>query len=61
MDEIMSTDCYLQMFAKHLVSASRCSFFLVDEEKNELYADFFDEGLVDDEGVPVFVKKDQIR
>ncbi|XP_033761202.1 cAMP and cAMP-inhibited cGMP 3',5'-cyclic phosphodiesterase 10A-like [Pecten maximus] len=46
---------------KDLVKADRCSLFLVDNEKEELYANYFDEGAKSTVGVPVFEKKDMIR
>ncbi|KAK6621638.1 hypothetical protein RUM44_001445 [Polyplax serrata] len=36
-------------FAQHLVEADRASLFLIDPEKNELYARLFDFGLSDEE------------
>lgn len=48
-------------FTKDLVNADRCSLFLVDEDKQELYADIFDEGVKDEEGKDVFTKKSMIR
>lgn len=49
------------MYTKGLVNADRASLFLVDEEKQEMYADYFDDGKVDEENRPVFEKKAQIR
>ncbi|OWF36192.1 cAMP and cAMP-inhibited cGMP 3',5'-cyclic phosphodiesterase 10A-like [Mizuhopecten yessoensis] len=46
---------------KDLVKADRCSLFLVDDEKEELYANYFDEGAKSGIGVPVFEKKEMIR
>ena len=63
-DEMTSTDLLVQkimMFTKDLVSADRCSMFLVDEENNQLYADYFDEGLKAETGQSVIAKKCQIR
>lgn len=48
-------------FTKKLVNADRISMFLVDEEKEELYADYFDEGEKDEHGNVVLNKKAQIR
>ncbi|XP_060064036.1 cAMP and cAMP-inhibited cGMP 3',5'-cyclic phosphodiesterase 10A-like [Ylistrum balloti] len=63
-DEMTSTDLLVQkimMFTKNLVSADRCSMFLVDEETNELYADYFDEGKKTEDGQSIISKKSQIR
>ncbi|XP_033761049.1 cAMP and cAMP-inhibited cGMP 3',5'-cyclic phosphodiesterase 10A-like [Pecten maximus] len=63
-DEMTSTDLLVQkimMFTKNLVNADRCSMFLVDEETNELYADYFDEGLKTEDGQSIISKKTQIR
>ncbi|XP_074657993.1 cAMP and cAMP-inhibited cGMP 3',5'-cyclic phosphodiesterase 10A-like [Tubulanus polymorphus] len=51
----------IMTFAKNLVCANRCSLFLVDREKQEIYADLFDEGIIDAENQPVYTKKEQIR
>ncbi|XP_072178448.1 cAMP and cAMP-inhibited cGMP 3',5'-cyclic phosphodiesterase 10A-like [Diadema setosum] len=62
-DDIAAIDAlsqHIMMFAKSLVNADRCAFFLVDAKAEELYADLFDEGQ-DKEGKPVFAKKSQIR
>ncbi|KAK3593544.1 hypothetical protein CHS0354_018625 [Potamilus streckersoni] len=48
------------LFTKDCVNADRCALFLVDEEKHELYAANFYEG-VNAEGKPVFRKQSQIR
>ncbi|OWF36193.1 cAMP and cAMP-inhibited cGMP 3',5'-cyclic phosphodiesterase 10A-like [Mizuhopecten yessoensis] len=63
-DEMTSTDLLVQkimMFTKNLVNADRCSLFLVDEETNELYADYFDEGKKTTDGQSIISKKSQIR
>lgn len=63
-DEMTSTDLLVQkimMFTKNLVNADRCSMFLVDEETNELYADYFDEGMKTEDGQSIISKKTQIR
>lgn len=63
-DEMTSTDLLVQkimMFTKDLVGADRCSMFLVDDETNELYADYFDEGQRSDDGQAIISKKCQIR
>jgi cAMP and cAMP-inhibited cGMP 3',5'-cyclic phosphodiesterase 10 len=64
-DEMTSIDMLVQnimMFTKTLVNADRCALFLVDEEKRELYADYFDEGLVNrNSGSHLFLKRPQIR
>ncbi|XP_053400578.1 cAMP and cAMP-inhibited cGMP 3',5'-cyclic phosphodiesterase 10A-like [Mercenaria mercenaria] len=52
---------HIMIFTKNLVSADRCALFLVDEEREELYADMFDEGKQADDGTPVVSKKSQIR
>ncbi|XP_064628518.1 cAMP and cAMP-inhibited cGMP 3',5'-cyclic phosphodiesterase 10A-like isoform X2 [Lineus longissimus] len=62
-DDIITSDklvSRIMMFAKNLVAASRCSFFLVDLERNELYADLFDEGVEDDASQSI-LKKQPIR
>ena len=49
-DEMTCLDTVVKkvmMFTKDLVKAERCALFLVDEEKNELYADYFDIGAPD--------------
>lgn len=46
---------------KDLVKADRCSLFLVDHEKEELYANYFDEGAKSTVGIPLFEKKEIIR
>ncbi|KAL4229999.1 hypothetical protein ACF0H5_010387 [Mactra antiquata] len=51
----------IMMFTKDLVSADRCSLFLVDNDRNELFSDYFDDGQRTDDGKPVFTKKSQIR
>ncbi|VDI45847.1 cAMP and cAMP-inhibited cGMP 3',5'-cyclic phosphodiesterase 10 [Mytilus galloprovincialis] len=63
-DEMNCVDTVVQKimtFTKQLVNADRISMFLVDEEKQELYADYFDEGEKDENGQPLFNKKSQIR
>ncbi|KAL4230000.1 cAMP and cAMP-inhibited cGMP 3' [Mactra antiquata] len=63
-DDMYNTDqlvTNIMTFTKDLVSADRCALFLVDEERNELYADYFDEGKTSQEGFPLYVKKSQIR
>ena len=63
-DEMNCVDTVVQkimMFTKELVNADRISMFLVDEEKEELYADYFDEGEKDEKGQSIFNKKAQIR
>lgn len=63
-DEINCIDSVVQKimtFTKKLVNADRISMFLVDEEKNELYADYFDEGEKDEAGNVILNKKAQIR
>ena len=62
-DDMISIDKLVENilhFSKDLVHADRCSMFLVNEEKNILYADYFDEGIMRD-GKHVFSKKHQIR
>ncbi|KAL5012489.1 hypothetical protein ScPMuIL_011040 [Solemya velum] len=62
-DEMTSIDVLVQnimSFTKNLVNADRCAFFLVDDDKDELFADYFDEGAMEN-GAPVFSKKPQIR
>ncbi|XP_077977683.1 cAMP and cAMP-inhibited cGMP 3',5'-cyclic phosphodiesterase 10A-like [Glandiceps talaboti] len=62
-DDIVAMDTlieHIMTFAKNLVNADRCALFLVDQARNELYADMFDEGK-DSGGMPVFSKKRQIR
>ncbi|KAK6170774.1 hypothetical protein SNE40_019084 [Patella caerulea] len=61
-DDVISIDTLLQniMFhTKDLVSAERCALFLIDHDKKQLLADFFDEGKIED-GKQVFTKK-QLR
>ncbi|XP_046365386.2 cAMP and cAMP-inhibited cGMP 3',5'-cyclic phosphodiesterase 10A-like [Haliotis rufescens] len=61
-DEMISIDTLVQNIMYHtkdLVQADRSALFLVDEEKNELFANYFDEGVTED-GKPVFTKR-QIR
>ncbi|XP_064618412.1 cAMP and cAMP-inhibited cGMP 3',5'-cyclic phosphodiesterase 10A-like [Liolophura sinensis] len=63
-DDMMSIDSLIQnimMYTKGLVNADRASLFLVDEEKQEMYADYFDDGKVDEHDRPIFEKKSQIR
>ncbi|XP_067674184.1 cAMP and cAMP-inhibited cGMP 3',5'-cyclic phosphodiesterase 10A-like [Haliotis asinina] len=63
-DEMISIDTLVQTIMYHtkdLVQADRSALFLVDEEKKELFADYFDEGVTDEDGKPVFTKKCQIR
>lgn len=50
----------IMIYTKTLVNADRCSLFLVDEEKRELYATLFDEGVYKN-GRPVFKRRDEIR
>ncbi len=50
-----------QTYTKKLVNADRCTLFMHDREKGELYADLFDEGKVNDNGEPVFTKMDIVR
>ncbi|XP_041376655.1 cAMP and cAMP-inhibited cGMP 3',5'-cyclic phosphodiesterase 10A-like [Gigantopelta aegis] len=62
-DDMISIDKLVEnilQFSKDLVNADRCSMFLVNEEKKQLYADFFDEGLKRD-GKHILSKKHQIR
>ena len=51
----------IMRYTKVLVRADRCSLFLLDEEKDELYANHFDEGAQSSVGLPVFTKKGEIR
>ncbi|XP_060064037.1 cAMP and cAMP-inhibited cGMP 3',5'-cyclic phosphodiesterase 10A-like [Ylistrum balloti] len=46
---------------KDLVKADRCSLFMVDDEREELYANYFDEGAKSTVGIPIFEKKEIIR
>ncbi|KAL3878516.1 hypothetical protein ACJMK2_030856 [Sinanodonta woodiana] len=48
------------LMTKDCVNADRCALFLVDEEKQELYAASFYEGM-NEKGEPVFRKQCQIR
>ncbi|ESO89352.1 hypothetical protein LOTGIDRAFT_106271 [Lottia gigantea] len=62
-DDVISIDSLIQSImhsTKNLVNAERCALFLIDHQKGELFADFFDEGY-DVDGKPVFKKKKQIR
>ena len=43
------------------MNADRCALFLVDEDRHELFADYFDEGRKSETGIPLFTKKSQIR
>lgn len=62
-EEVTDTDTLIQNimgFTKNLVKADRCALFLVDEEADQLYAEYFDEGFLD-KGVPIFSKLPKIR
>ncbi|KAL5012133.1 hypothetical protein ScPMuIL_010684 [Solemya velum] len=62
-DEITSIDVLVQSImsaTKNLISADRCALFLVDKERNQLFADYFDEGY-DSLGATIFNRKSQIR
>ena len=48
-------------YLQDLVNADRCALFLVDEDRHELFADYFDEGVKTEAGAPLFTKKSQIR
>lgn len=50
-----------QTYAKRLVDADRCAMFLTDEKSNELHADLFDEGKLDENGCGIFSKGKEIR
>ncbi|XP_052792233.1 cAMP and cAMP-inhibited cGMP 3',5'-cyclic phosphodiesterase 10A-like [Mya arenaria] len=63
-DDVVNVDLVvtnIMTFTKELVSADRCGLLLVDEERKELFADYFDEGATDEEGRPVYTKASQIR
>ncbi len=49
----------IMVYTKDLIHADRCALFLVDKERQELYANLFDEGETKD-GRPVFLEK-QLR
>lgn len=51
----------IMTFTKELVSADRCGLFLVDADRGELFADYFDEGKTDDSGRPTYTKTSQVR
>ena len=61
-DDIIELDSLVEkimVYTKDLIRADRCALFLVDKERQELYANLFDEGETKD-GRPVFSEK-QIR
>uniref|UniRef100_H2Y6F3 Phosphodiesterase n=1 Tax=Ciona savignyi TaxID=51511 RepID=H2Y6F3_CIOSA len=63
LDDLTDVDNIIQhimRFAKSLVSADRCAFFLHDMEREELYSNLFDAGEVID-GQTVFSKDTEIR
>lgn len=49
---------WLQAKTKCLVHADRCAMFLVDNRTNELYSFLLDNGEEDQDGAPVFVRKE---
>ena len=51
----------MQIYAKRLVEADRCAMFLTDEKTDELHADLFDEGKLDENGCDTFSKGREIR
>ena len=50
----------IMLYAKELVQADRSALFLVDEQSSELYANLFDEGIIEN-GKPVFSRKSTLR
>ncbi|KAL5012488.1 hypothetical protein ScPMuIL_011039 [Solemya velum] len=62
-EEVTDTDTLVRTimgFTKNLVKADRCALFLVDEEADQLYAEYFDEGF-HEKGVPIFSKLPKLR
>lgn len=47
------------LFTKDLVQAERCTLFLIDKERGELYSDIMDEGDTDENGKTIFKKSEK--
>ncbi|CAB4042739.1 cAMP and cAMP-inhibited cGMP 3, 5 -cyclic phosphodiesterase 10A, partial [Paramuricea clavata] len=61
MDTVDGVITNVMTYAKRLVEADRCAMFLTDEKTNELHADLFDEGKLDENGCAFFSKGKEIR